>query len=238
MLSGPIRHATWTVPPQVADEWNGSLPAAKKLKPLNLFLKPVSKTIQNRVVSDEELVLRLQRGDAWTFQLLVRRFRKPLFAIAFGITLDAEESRDIVQEVFLEVYRSIDRFRGDSSLGTWLRRITVNRCLNWKRRWARRFKWRHFSVDDSGGQAADLPSDAPSPESHLMRIEMQREIDRALKRLPDQARAVFILREVEGLSYEAIAEIAGIKLGTVRSRLYHARRQLQTILRPLVKEDT
>jgi RNA polymerase sigma factor (sigma-70 family) len=90
--------------------------------------------------------VRLQRGDEWAFQLLVRRYRKKIFSIAFGITVDAEESKDIVQEVFLQVYQRIGNFRSDASLSTWLHRITVNRCLNWKRRWTRRFKWMHVTV--------------------------------------------------------------------------------------------
>jgi RNA polymerase sigma-70 factor (ECF subfamily) len=117
-------------------------------------------------VHDDELVLRLQRGDEWAFQLLVRRFRQKLFAVAFGITLDAEESQDIVQEVFLQVHRRITTFRGDASLATWLHRITVNRCLNWKRRWARRFKWMHTSADPGDETASVEPvSDLPSPET-------------------------------------------------------------------------
>jgi RNA polymerase sigma-70 factor (ECF subfamily) len=198
----------------------------------------VSKTIHNRIVHDEELILRLQRGDEWAFQLLVRRFRKKIFSIAFGITLDAEESQDIMQEVFLQVYRTIGNFRGDASLATWLHRITVNRSLNWKRRWARRFKWLHVSADSSDGQpAAEPESDLPSPEIRLANVQTRRQIDNALKMLPDQARTVFVLRELEGLSYEEIADVVGIKLGTVRSRLFHARKRLREILQPLVKEE-
>ena len=198
----------------------------------------MSKTIHNRIVHDEELILRLQRGDEWAFQLLVRRFRKKIFSIAFGITLDAEESQDIMQEVFLQVYRTIDNFRGDASLATWLHRITVNRSLNWKRRWARRFKWLHVSTDSTDGQpAAEPESDLPSPEIRLANVQTRRQIDNALKMLPDQARTVFVLRELEGLSYEEIADVVGIKLGTVRSRLFHARKRLREILQPLVKEE-
>ena len=199
----------------------------------------MSKTIQNRIVHDEELVLRLQRGDEWAFQLLVRRFRKKLYSIAFGITLDAEESQDIVQEVFLQVYRSIDTFRGDASLTTWLQRITVNRCLNWKRRWARRFRWSHVSTDNADGQPSVEPeSDQPSPESRVADAQTRQQIDQALKRLPEPVRTVFVLRELEGLSYEEIAETTGIKLGTVRSRLFHARKRLKEILQPLVEVET
>jgi RNA polymerase sigma-70 factor (ECF subfamily) len=198
----------------------------------------VSKTIQNRIVHDDELILRLQRGDEWAFQLLVRRFRKKIFSIAFGITLDAEESQDIAQEVLLQVYRSIGSFRADASLATWLHRITVNRCLNWKRRWARRFKWLHVSTDGSDDQPAiEPPSELPSPESRLAAAQTRQQIDNALKLLSEQARVVFVLRELEGLSYEAIAEATNTKLGTVRSRLFHARKRLKEILQPIVEGD-
>jgi RNA polymerase sigma-70 factor (ECF subfamily) len=197
----------------------------------------VSKTIQNRIVYDEELVVRLQRGDEWAFQLLVRRYRKKIFSIAFGITVDAEESKDIVQEVFLQVYQRIGNFRSDASLSTWLHRITVNRCLNWKRRWTRRFKWMHVTVDSAEDETGNVPeSDLPSPESRVTSAQTRQQIDNALKMLPDQARTVFVLREMEGLSYEAIADVVGIKLGTVRSRLFHARKRLREILQPLMEE--
>lgn len=198
----------------------------------------MSTTIHNRIVHDQELILRLQRGDEWAFQLMVRRFRKKIFSIAFGITLDAEESQDIMQEVFLQVYRTIGDFRGDASLATWLHRITVNRSLNWKRRWARRFKWLHVSTDSTDGQPAVEPeSDLPSPEIRVANAQTRRQIDNALKMLPDQARTVFVLREIEGLSYEEIADAIGIKLGTVRSRLFHARKRLKEILQPLMEEE-
>lgn len=198
----------------------------------------MSKTIQNRIVHDDELVLRLQRGDEWAFQLMVRRFRKKIFSIAFGITLDTEESQDVMQEVFLQVYRTIGNFRGEASLSTWLHRITVNRSLNWKRRWARRYKWLHISIDSTDGQATVSPeSDSPSPEVQVANAQTRQQIDNALKMLPDQARTIFVLRELEGLSYEAIADAIGIKLGTVRSRLFHARKRLKEILQPLAKEN-
>ena len=198
----------------------------------------MSKTIQNRIVHDEELILRLQRGDEWAFQLMVRRFRKKIFSIAFGITLDAEESQDIMQEVFLQVYRTIGNFRGDASLATWLHRITVNRSLNWKRRWARRFKWLHVSTDSTDGlSAAEPESDLPSPETRVANAQTRQQIDKALKMLPEQARTIFVLRELEGLSYEEIADAIGIKLGTVRSRLFHARRRLKEILQPLMEKE-
>lgn len=195
-------------------------------------------TIQNRIVYDAELIVRLQRGDEWAFQLLVRRYRKKLFSIAFGITLDAEESQDIVQEVFLQVYRSIENFKGNASLSTWLQRITVNRCLNWKRRWGRRFRWHHGSTGNIDDQPAKVPEgDWPAPETRMANAQTRQQIDNALKMLPDQARAIFVLRELEGLSYEEIADATGTKIGTVRSRLFHARKRLKQILQPLMEEE-
>jgi RNA polymerase sigma-70 factor (ECF subfamily) len=198
----------------------------------------VSNNLLSRIIHDEELIVRLQRGDEWAFQLLVRRFREKLFFIAFGITNDAEESKDIVQEVFLQVYRSIVDFRGDASLSTWLHRITVNRCLNWKRKWARRFQWRRRTTDSLNEEIkSDPPSDLPSPESRVVSAETRQQIDDALGKLSDQARTVFVLREMANLSYEEIAYVTGAKLGTVRSRLFHARQQLKAILLPLVEEE-
>jgi RNA polymerase sigma-70 factor (ECF subfamily) len=199
----------------------------------------VSKTIQNRIVHDEELILRLQRGDEWAFQLLVRRFRKKIFSVAYGITLDREESQDIVQEVFLQAYRNLSSFRGDASLSTWLHRITVNRCLNWKRKWARRFKWMHVSTDhtDDNAPAAEIESPLPNPEDRVADAQTRQQIENALKMLPEQIRTVFVLRELEGLSYDEIADVTGIKLGTVRSRLFHARKRLKEMLGPRVKEE-
>ncbi|BBO73357.1 RNA polymerase sigma factor [Desulfosarcina widdelii] len=159
--------------------------------------------------------------------------------MAYGITLDREESQDIVQEVFLQAYRNIVGFRGDSSLATWLHRITVNRCLNWKRRWARRFKWMHVSTDskDDDAPAAEIESPLPNPEDRVADAQTRQQIDKALKMLPEQIRTVFVLRELEGLSYEEIADVTEIKLGTVRSRLFHARKRLKEILQPRVKEE-
>lgn len=204
---------------------------------MNFLIGSVSKTIQNRIVYDEELIIRLQRGDEWAFQLLVRRFRKKIFSIAFGITVDVQESQDIMQEVFLQVYRGIAAFKGESSLSTWLHRITVNRCLNWKRRWSRRLRGRHVSMDSADTlPEKKLQSDLPSPENRLADAQTHLQIDRALKLLPDQIRVVFVLKELEGLSYEEIANALDIKIGTVRSRLFNARKRLKAILQPLVEE--
>jgi len=197
----------------------------------------VSKAIQNRIVHDEELIVRLQRGDEWAFQLLVRRFRAKIFSVAFGITLDAQESRRIVQDVFFQVYRSILDFRGGASLSTWLQRITVECCLNLKRRWFRRFHWlKRVGVHRQKKGTNEPESDLSSNDNHAANEQTRLLIDQTLKKLSDPVRTVFVLREIEDLSYEEIAYVTGIKVGTVRSRLFHARQQLRSMLEPTERE--
>lgn len=200
---------------------------------------PVSNSIQNMRFDQDRLVLQLQQGDEVAYQVLVRRFQKKLFAVAYGITLDREESMDIVQEVFIQVYRRIHTFKGNATLSTWLHRITVNHCLNWKRKWARRFKWRHSPIDTIDDKPLDKNSSAGiSPEMLYEGKELGHKIENALKSLPEQARAVFVLRELEGLSYDEIAETLTLKKGTVKSRIFYARQKLKELLQPYASGES
>jgi RNA polymerase sigma-70 factor (ECF subfamily) len=148
------------------------------------------------------------------------------------MTLDREESRDIVQEVFLKAYRNIGTFRGQSKLSTWLHRITVNQCLNWKRRWFRRRRWQQQPLSEESAEpsAVTLP-DERTPEALFRGKQLQQHYLEALQALPDKARAVYVLKEIEGQSYDEIAATLGLNRGTVSSRLHHARKKLQSVLR-------
>lgn len=198
----------------------------------------MSNKIENRPLSDKALVRLLQQGDEGAFQVLVRRYQKKLFSIAFGITLNREESLDIVQEVFIQVYEKIGYFKEKSSLSTWLHRITVNRCLNWKRKWIRIIKFHHTAYDENKDNLI-LNQDSGNRTTDRLYEEkvMGQQIDAGLKKLPEKIRTVFILRELEGLSYNDIADIMRIKIGTVKSRIYYARQKLKVCLKPLVEED-
>ena len=180
----------------------------------------------------------LKQGQEEGFRLLIQHYQASLLRIAYGITLDREESLDLVQEVFLKVYKNIRTFREASRLSTWLHRITVNQCLNWRRRWKRRFRWHHESIDEEG-----LP-DHPAlgtrdydPEILYQNREMRETLWAALKELPEEVRAVFALRELDGLSYDEIAKVLKIKKGTVSSRLFHARKRLREGLKPYLKQE-
>lgn len=183
-------------------------------------------------LSDEgTLIPLLKKGHEGAFGFLLKQYQSKLFGIAYGITSDREESLDIVQEVFLKVSQHIGAFRGESGLSTWIHRITINQCLNWQRRWKRRFGWRHQPLED--GKTDDnqelMPKDY-SPEAIYEQKELEKMFRGGLKELPKEARAVFVLNEVEGLSYDEIAKVLKIKKGTVSSRLYYARKKLRQSL--------
>jgi RNA polymerase sigma-70 factor (ECF subfamily) len=174
------------------------------------------------------LIALLKEGHEGAFRVLVRKYQKRLMGIAYGITLDMEESLEILQEVFLKVHQNIHAFRGDSKLTTWLHRITVNQCLNWQRRWKRRFRWHHQSLEkDDGTDYAELGTDENGPDSLYREKEVEGIFREAMNNLPEDARTVFTLKEAEGLSYDEIAKTLNIKRGTVSSRLFYARKQLK-----------
>ncbi len=173
----------------------------------------------------------LREGSEAAYRILVRRFQDKVFAIAYGITLDREDSLDICQEVFLQVFRSIGTFQENARLATWLHRITVNQALNWKRKWKRRFRWHHRPIEpESGIDDPQLGSEEYNPEARYHQKELEARFKDELAALPEETRAVFVLKELEGLSYEEIAERLDIKRGTVSSRLFYARRRLKEAL--------
>lgn len=191
----------------------------------------MSNNINNLEQNEKDLVVRLKKGQEAAYQMLIRQYQAKLLYIAYGITLDSEESREIVQEVFIKVFKSIHSFRGDSKLFTWLRRITVNESLNWQRKLKRRFKWHHQSLEkEDTYDIVEDKSDMANPELLVEKKELKKDLEAGLKSLPEDARTVFILKEVEGLSYEEIARILDIQKGTVSSRLFYARQKLRSIL--------
>ena len=188
---------------------------------------------KKRDLWDETILVRLlkQRHEE-AFRVLIRRYQSKLFSIAYGITLNREESLDIVQEVFLKVHQNIHTFREESKLSTWLHRITVNACLNWKRKWKRRFRWHHQPIErDEAGDRPELGTDEYYPETLYQRKEFEKILWERLRELPEEARVVFVLKEVEGLSYDEIAKTLNIKTGTVSSRLFYARKKLRKSLK-------
>ena len=187
---------------------------------------------ENTAYPDEaRLVSQLREGSEAAYRTLVRQYQDRVFKIAFAITLDHDESLDICQEVFLQVFRKIDTFKADARLSTWLHRIAVNQALNWKRRWKRRLRWHHQPLErENGITLRELGTDEHNPENRYRERQMEARFRESLAALPEEARAVFVLKEVEGLSYEEIADRLNIRKGTVSSRLFYARRRLREAL--------
>jgi RNA polymerase sigma-70 factor (ECF subfamily) len=191
----------------------------------------------NNSWDERTLVSALKQGSDEAFRVLIRRYQAKLFSVAYGITLNREESLDIVQDVFLKVYEKIHSFREDAKLSTWLHRITVNLCLNWKRRWKRKFQWHHKPIEgDEGSDHSELGAHGHDPETLYESREAKKMLWDQLGKLPEEARVVFVLKEVEGLSYEEIANVFSIKTGTVSSRLFYARKKLRKGLKRYFEE--
>ena len=181
--------------------------------------------------NESRLIFGLKQGQDAAYQAMIRQYQKIVFKTAYGVTLNRTEAEDIVQEVFIKVFKYIGSFREDSSFSTWLYRITVNHCLNWKRKMMRRFARFHHSVESIEEETGEeLKSEMDGTEEAYDEKEMQSLIQEGLKRLPEDARTVFVLKELEGLSYEEIADILLIKTGTVSSRLFYARQKLNNFL--------
>jgi RNA polymerase sigma-70 factor (ECF subfamily) len=192
----------------------------------------VSNNIYNSQRDEKVLLAGLKRGEDQAYRQLVRKYQAKLVNIAYGITLDKEESLDIVQDVFLKVFTGINRFEGKSTLYTWIRRITINESLNWRRKWKRRFRWHHQSIDSEEQKTSrELGTSETGPERTYQKKELEKILNKGLNMLPDKARTVLILKEVEGLSYEEIGALLKIKKGTVSSRIFYAREKLKEYLR-------
>ncbi len=178
-------------------------------------------------IDEQTLVERLKKGQQWAFTALVSTYQGRLLKIAYGITLDREESLEIVQDVFVSVFKNIQTFRQDASLATWLRKITINHCLNWKRKWKRRFRWHHDAIESENDKyLLNENKKGNDPEMLFQEKQLEENLMQDIKALPKKIRLVFVLNAFEGLSYDEIARTLKIKKGTVSSRLHFARKTL------------
>ncbi len=184
---------------------------------------------------DLELVRRVQRGDSAAFDLLVRKYQHRTVALIGRYIHDWSECQDVAQDTFLRAYRALGNIRGDAQFSTWLHRIAVNTAKNHLVAHKRRPPGEDIDIDDAENFESGLRlRDNDTPERELMRQEMEQTVMRAVEALPEELRAAITLREVEGLSYEEIAEQMQCPIGTVRSRIFRARDAIDTQLRPLL----
>jgi RNA polymerase sigma-70 factor (ECF subfamily) len=195
---------------------------------------------QREAEQDRALVERAQQGDKVAFRQLVERHQRRAFAIAIGLVRDENDAREIVQEAFLRVHKSLDKFKGGSSFFTWLYRIVKNLSIDLIRKPSRREQ--ELFEDPSIADDADVfpfisRIDGADPLDVVRRREMAERIQAALDALPPYHRTVIIMREVEGMSYQEMAEAMEVSKGTIMSRLFHARQKLQRSLADCYREQ-
>jgi RNA polymerase sigma-70 factor (ECF subfamily) len=185
---------------------------------------------------DQALVERVQRGDKTAFDVLVRKYQHKIVKLISRYVRDQSEVYDVAQEAFIKAYRALPNFRGDSAFYTWMYRIAINTAKNYLVAQGRRLP----NVDIEAQEAEQFEGesylkDYATPEHMLLRDEVESTIYSAIDQLPQDLRTAITLREIEGLSYEEIAEAMACPVGTVRSRIFRAREAIDDKLRPLVE---
>ena len=182
---------------------------------------------------EEELAVirRVQKGDVNAFEALVSAYEKNVYNLALRMMGNAQDAEDMAQEAFLKAYNSLPGFRGDSKFSVWLYRIVSNVCLDQLRKKSKR-PTVSLSMEDEDGEETqlDLPDTAQSPEELLEKKLTREAVRRGLAQLPEDARQILLLREIQGLSYEEIGEALGLEAGTVKSRIFRARKRLCAFL--------
>lgn len=186
---------------------------------------------------DQQLVVRVQKGDKTAFDLLVLKYQHRIAKLVSRYVADRAEVDDVTQEAFIKAYRAIKGFRGDSAFYTWLYRIAINTAKNYLVAQNRRPRGVDMETEEAetSGMGAIVLRDAATPERHLLTDEIGRTVQRSLAALPEDLRTAITLREIEGLSYEEIAEVMDCPIGTVRSRIFRAREAIDKELRPLLE---
>lgn len=185
---------------------------------------------------DQELVARAQRGDKRAFELLVMKYQRKLGRLLSRWVRDPAEVEDVTQEAFIKAYRALPSFRGESAFYTWLYRIAINTAKNYLVALGRRAPTTTgFDNEEAEGfEDAEQLRDSNTPESELEGKQIAAVVNRAMDTLPEDLRTAITLREIEGLSYDEIANVMNCPIGTVRSRIFRAREAIATELRPLL----
>ena len=187
--------------------------------------------------SDQQLVKRVQQGDKRAFDLLVLKYQHKIVAVVHRYVRDSADVNDVVQDAFIKAYRALANFRGDSAFYTWMYRIAINTAKNHLISRGRRPPSSDVDIEDAEYYAGNENlQDVDTPENNLFRDELQTAVQKVIQELPDDLRTAVTLRELEGLSYEEIADIMDCPVGTVRSRIFRAREAIDKIVQPMMSD--
>ncbi len=175
-------------------------------------------------MEDDELIKLCQNGDKTAFEMLFRKYNKLVYGIAYRMTNNKEDALDLTQDIFLNVYQNIHKFKFKSTFSTWLYRISVNMCIDELRKWK---KYNNVSDTEFPHQ---IQADERTPEDYAISKERERLVKEAISSLNEKDRAIIVLRDMEGLSYNEIADVLKCSLGRVKSRIHEARKKLKMFL--------
>lgn len=185
--------------------------------------------------TDQQLVARAREGDQRAFELLVRKYQHKVLKLIMRYVRDMDEAMDLTQETFVKAWKALGAFRGESAFYTWIYRIAVNTAKNHLVSAQRQPYTVELDADETDQYAAEPAlTDAGTPEGEALGSELHRVVMQAIHDLPEDLRTAITLRELEGLSYEEIAEVMGCPIGTVRSRIFRAREAIDKRLQPLL----
>ncbi len=186
--------------------------------------------------NDKELVKRAQKGDKIAFNALVTKYQIKVVNLVTRYVKDSDEAQDVAQEAFIKAYRGINKFRGDSAFYTWLYRIAINSAKNYLVSKSRKTPAYAVDVEDAEHmESATALKEFSTPEGMMLTEEIETTVYNAIKELPEDLKTAITLRELEGMSYDEIAEVMECPIGTVRSRIFRAREAIDKHLKPLLK---
>jgi len=186
--------------------------------------------------ADAKLVARVQQGDKAAFDLLVLKYQRKILRLLSRMLRDQSDIEDVMQEAFIKAYRALPQFRGESAFYTWLYRIAINTARNWMSSQGRRPSSPNGNQTEEGETFDEIDNltDNNTPESMLASREIAESVNMTIQELPQELRTAIVLREIDGLSYEEIAEAMSCPIGTVRSRIFRAREAIAAKLRPIL----